>query len=36
MTTIKKLLEAVFYVGSVPKLYGEDPRTAEFRSVEGW
>jgi hypothetical protein len=29
MTTIEKLLEKVFSVGSVPKLYSEDPRPAE-------
>jgi hypothetical protein len=30
ITTIAKLLEAVFSVGSTPKLYNEDPRPAEL------
>jgi hypothetical protein len=29
ITTIEKLLEAVFSVGSAPKLYNENPRPAE-------
>jgi hypothetical protein len=29
MTTIKGLLEAVFSVGSAPRLYSEDSRPAE-------
>jgi hypothetical protein len=33
MTTIEKLLEAVFSVESTPRLYSEDPRLAE-ESVE--
>jgi hypothetical protein len=28
-TTIQELLEAVFSVGSAPRLYNEDPRPAE-------
>jgi hypothetical protein len=28
--TIEKLLESVFSVGSVPRLYSEDPSLAEF------
>jgi hypothetical protein len=34
MTRVEKLLEEVFSVGSAPKLYGEDSRPAEFRSVK--
>jgi hypothetical protein len=29
ITTIKELLEAVFPVGSAPRLYKEDPSSAE-------
>jgi hypothetical protein len=29
ITTIEELLEAVFSVGSAPRLYNEDPRSAE-------
>jgi hypothetical protein len=29
ITTVEKLLAAVFSVGSAPKLYSEDPRPAE-------
>jgi hypothetical protein len=34
ITTIEKLLEAMFSIGSAPRLYNEDPRPAE--SVEVW
>jgi hypothetical protein len=30
ITTIEKLFEAVFSVGSAPRLYSEDPRPAEW------
>jgi hypothetical protein len=29
ITTIERMLEAVFSVGSAPRLYSEDPRPAE-------
>jgi hypothetical protein len=32
VTTIEKLLEAVYSVGSAPRLYSEDPRPAEWVS----
>jgi hypothetical protein len=41
--TIEKMLEAVFSVGSAPRLYSEDPRPAEWiqlrdirRTVSTW
>jgi hypothetical protein len=34
MTTIKVLLEVVFSVGSVPRLFSEDLRPAEGSSFE--
>jgi hypothetical protein len=36
ITTIEKLLEAVFGVGSSLRLYSEDPRPAELFSVVGY
>jgi hypothetical protein len=36
ITTIEKLLEAVFSVGSVPKLYSEDPQAGWVRSFAGY
>jgi hypothetical protein len=34
ITTIGKLLKAVFSVGSAPRLYNEDPRPAELELRE--
>jgi hypothetical protein len=34
ITTVVGLLETVFSVGSVPRLYNEDPKPAECSSVE--
>jgi hypothetical protein len=36
ITTMEKLLEVVFSVGSAPRLYSEDIRPAEFISVAGY
>jgi hypothetical protein len=39
ITTIEKLFEAVFSVGSASRLYNEDPRPAELKLrelVQGW
>jgi hypothetical protein len=34
ITTTEGLLEAVFSIGAAPRLYSEDPRSAEGSSVE--
>jgi hypothetical protein len=36
ITIVEGLLEAVFSVGSAPRLYSKDPRPAESSSVEVW
>jgi hypothetical protein len=36
ITTVEKVLETVFSVGSVPRLYSEHPWPAEFSSVAGY
>jgi hypothetical protein len=35
-TTIEELLKAVFSVGFIPRLYNEDPRSAELITESEW